>query len=211
MLMSFAFTALPVSVSAEEPPEVLYEVNETQNREQLLREESRRVNAVVNDYFNRMQVAEKLDNDIRYLLTKSRGLTGEELSRYLDKYVMPRNDELLQHASQVTTRSSVLRELNGLFIAYATARAEVLDTLIGLGRIKMPAAYYAEFSSASFGGFAYASSSVAVVDEHVPAEVTLKISKMRSLLSQLYAARSEYLNRKAYILRNKAELIQDEK
>lgn len=198
-------------VNAEEPPEVLYEVNKTENRDQLLREEARNVQHILGNYLDRMQVADRLDNDIRYLLIKSRGLKGKELARYLEINVMPRNEELLQVASQVTTSSNVLRELNGMFIEYCTLRSNVLEELIGLGQIEIPQHYYQEFASASYGGFAYSSSSSAYVDKHVPPEVTMRMARVRALLGRLYSARSEYINRKAYIIRNKAELIREEK
>ncbi|MGM9997983.1 MAG: hypothetical protein ACI38Q_01070 [Candidatus Bruticola sp.] len=196
---------------AERPPAVKYEVTDLENRAEIKYYDRMRVNRILNNYFDKMAVVEKCDNDVRYLIMESNKLSFEELGKFLDKNVMPTSQALLFKANEVTSESSALRELHALYITYVTERHKALSALAVYSKEKAPETTVA--TSTTHNGMFGSSSSTyyANTKEHVPHTTYDNIASYRKKITDCDTLRNIYYNRKDYILRNSLEVIGEEK
>ena len=191
----------------------------TEDADRISHENEVRAHKIVNDYLYKAKQLDKMDNDVAYLVTKAASLEGSKLGSFIEKNIIPKNDEMLRYASSITSSSSAIRELNDYFIDYARLRMGILHELSRLSRTKVPATYINQYLSAScgsamvswFGAAAssssYTYSSEVFVDEHVPQWVLRETSRLKQSMDALYKVRSEYLNRRAYIERNNSNVV----
>lgn len=201
----FLGTALPVY--AEREPEVLYEVKELDQRGELQRIENARVNGILNDYLSKMKAAEKLDNDVRYLVNQSSRYTDRALQDYINNEILPRSSELLDTAASITSRSSAIRECHAVFMRYITARHQALAGLATYADKRVPrstVSHYVNDFGVSYGS-TYSS------EERKSDQSYSVNAAMRSVIAAGEQTRNEYLNKREYIIRNKAEVIDVEK
>ncbi|GEM_PF-4833260 len=196
---------------AERQPEVKYEVVDLDNRAEIQLLDKTRVNKIVNDYLYKMKAAEKYDNDLRYLIIQSNKLSFAELSKFLDKNAMPVSQTLLSVAGEITSQSSAIRELHDLYINYITQRHQVLAALATLSGEKTPKKE--TFSSTTVAGYGMYGNHTEYekTEEHIPSHTYTTVAAFRQALAECDTLRNEYYNRKDYILRNRMEVIGDEK
>lgn len=206
---SCIFPASPVF--AERQPEVKAEVTDLGDRQAVKRAETARVDQILNHYLDQTKPLEKIDNDIRYLLADASKQNGEQLSGFLSKEVLPRSQELMSLSTEVTSRSSALRELHEIFNDYVVARHKFLSQLAVFSREKEPEEWFYSMSSHSgrFGSSTYVEQGH--TKEYVSHATNKKVAALEGMLADVNRLRSAYYNRKSYIIRNKLEVIGEEK
>lgn len=209
LVVGSAFVTMPAQ--AERQPEVKYEVVDLNNRAEIQLIDKTRVNKIVNDYLYKMKAVEKYDNDLRYLIIQSNKLSFAELSRFLDKNAMPVSQTLLSVAGEVTSQSSAIRELHNVYMDYITKRHQVLAALATLSSEKTPKSK--TFSSSTFSsyGTSHSYTEYEQTEEHIPSHTYTTVAAFRQALAECDVLRNEYYNRKDYILRNRMEVIGEEK
>lgn len=224
VLLSLSIALAPLVTTpcqAERRREAIQGDCKTEDAAAISREHEQRAHKVVNDYLYKAKQLDKLDNDVAYLVTKAARLEGAELSKYIEKYIVPKNDEMLRYASSITSPSSTIRQLNSYFMDYARMRMGILHNLSRLARTKVPAVYVNEYLSAScsgavvtwLGGAAssqsYTHSKEVFVDEHVPEWVLHETADLKTSMNALFDIRNKYLNCRASLERNNSNAILD--
>lgn len=207
-IATIGLTVAPVY--AERPRAVGKVIKDTEGIETLRRQNTQRAHAVFNDYLYKSQRLDKIDNDVQYLVNEASKLQGEELGNFVQSRIIPKNSELLRHASSITSSSSAIRELNEYFINYAKLRSRALNCLAEISRYKVPASYMRSFTGYVGWGCAVANFSEFYSDEHIPYSVRTKLAELRSVTDELYLARNKYLNRRAFIERNVEDVITED-
>ncbi|MCR5661295.1 MAG: hypothetical protein K6G50_04080 [bacterium] len=192
---------------AERPRAVKAVIEDTKDADRLSRQNYQRAKTIFDDYLLKAQKLDKMDNDMQYLLGKAGQLQGEELQKFIQKYLYPKNTEIMHYASSITSPSSAIRDLNRYYMECAQARMQALNLLVELSRYKVPKTYMSRFSAASIWGCSAANFSEMYVDEHIPYSTHVTLAKLRSSLDTLFIARNNYLNRRAYIERHVEEII----
>ncbi len=158
-----------------------------------------------------MKAAEKYDNDLRYLIIQSNKLSFAELSKFLDKNAMPVSQTLLSVAGEVTSPSNAIRELHGLYIKYITQRHQVLAALATLASEKAPKTTSYSNTTVNAHGISGSHTEYEQTEEHIPSHTYTTVAAFRQALAECDTLRNEYYNRKDYILRNRMEVIGEEK
>ncbi|MBQ7503660.1 hypothetical protein IJT93_13280 [bacterium] len=198
-------TALPVY--AEREPEVLYEVKELDQRDELQRIENARVNKILYDYLSKMEAVEKADNNVRYLVNQSSRYTDKDLQDYINNEILPRSSELLSMAGSITSRSSAIRECHAIFMRYITSRHEALVSLATYANKRVPRSMVSKYVS----GFGVSYGGTYCTEERKSDQSYSVNAAMRNVIAAGEQTRNDYLNRREYIVRNKAEVIDVEK
>ena len=202
---------LALPVQAEQPPAIKYEVTELDDRKNLMRIESARVDGILKAYGDKMYLAEKIDNEVRAMLIESNMLKFEDLSNFLDKKVLPKSQELLSVAGGITSESSALRSLHDIYLEYITERHQALTALATFAREKAPKTVRVrEYEGNNWHG-SYSSFNYSNTDEHIPHSVYERVASYRQQIAQADTIRNRYYNKKDYIKRNKLEVIGEEK
>ena len=221
---SFVLSALimPLPLRAERPAPVRATIKDTEGIEIIRRQNYQRSRSIFNEYLLKSQQLDKMDNDVLYYLNKASQLQGEELRGYIQKYVVPKHNEMMRFASKITSPSSAVRELNSYYMECLKIRMLALNYLCELTQYKIPAQYIRSYTSSSgwaclatpIAGVAGAHSRVSEFEyysgEHVPYEVRMKIARLRSLMDELYTAQNKYYNRRDYIARNVDDVITED-
>ncbi|MBQ7529225.1 hypothetical protein IJT10_04915 [bacterium] len=211
---------------AEREAEVLYEesyldskyrIEEAKERE--LNYKINKTNSIVNNYTERMKVAEKLDNDIRYLIAQSNKCKDLELANFVDKRIMPISTELLSVASKVTSESQAINDTHKIFIEYVVNRHKAMAILATYANKTDPevtesseSSYRSDASASGFGVQVSASDSGYSKYSYYRAESKSDDSYeysalMRSAIGEAEKLRHEYYRSLEYIKSNSVEII----
>ena len=224
--LHFTFTlsalVIPIPTWAERPAAIKATIKDTAGIESLRRQNYQRSRSIFNDYLLKSKQLDKMDNDVLYHLNKASQLQGEQLRGYIQKYVAPKNNEMMRFASEITSPSKAIRELNEFYMECLKIRMRTLNYLCEITQYKVPAQYVRSYTASAgwacvaspVGGMAGAHASVSEYeswcDEHVPYHIRTKIAQLRSSMDELYIARNKYYNRRAYIERNVDDVITED-
>lgn len=213
---------IPLPTHAERPAAIKATIKDTEGIEAIRNRNYQRSRSIFNDYLQKSKQLDKMDNDVLYLLNKASQLQGEQLRNYIQKYVVPKNNEMMRHASEITSPSSAIRELNDYYMECLKIRMSTLNYLCEITQYKIPAQYVRSYTASAgwacvaspIVGMAGAHASVSEYeswcDEHVPYHIRIKIAQLRSSMDELYTARNKYYNRRAYIERNVDDVITED-